>query len=174
MLKGYSIISFVLMTDFILYFTNGISISGQIPDIVVFWTWAVMTPIVILRYFHQKWAKWLLKTVGLFMLLSLIPMGIPFLTIALFATGTDNERVVQNYTLREGAKSVLAIPKIRVVKSIGILEKEIGETDFNIEIEEKFYGLIDFDDINIIEEKDSLEIEFVIGNEIEKRKLRKE
>lgn len=98
-------------------------------------------------------------------------MGIPFLTIVAFAIETDNEKKIRNYRLREGAESVIAIPKIKVIKKMGILEKEIGETNFYIKIGENNYRLTDFDEIKLNKKGDSLSLEFEIGDQIEKIKV---
>ena len=174
MIKGYFIISILLIVDLILYLTNGISISGQFSDKILFWIWLIMTPILIVKYFHKKLAKLYLGVIGFLIVLSLLPMGIPFLTIIAFAIVNDSEKKIENYKMREGAKSVIAIPKIRLIKNMGIIEKEVGETEFYVVFKEGSYRLEEIEEINLIEESDSLNFEFRIGDQRTNRKFKNE
>ena len=174
MIKGYISISILLIVDLSLYLTKGISISGQICDKILFWTWLILTPIIIVKYFKEKLAKWYLGIIISLTILSLLPMGIPFLTITAFAIGNDFEKKIDNYKLREGTKSIIAIPKIRLIKNIWIIEKEIGESDFYVEFKENSYRLKDIEKIKLQDETDSLNFEFTIGTRTTNRKFKKE
>ncbi len=99
-------------------------------------------------------------------------MGVPFFMVVAFAIQTDVEKEIGDYRLREGVKSVLAIPKIRLIEEIGILEKEIGETDYYIDIAGEDYRLNDFDDISLNEESDSVRLDFVLGNQSVMKKIK--
>ena len=174
MLKGYITIAILLIADLVLYLTNGISLIGQISDKILFWIWLIFTPIVIIKYFKKKWTKWYLGLIGILLILSLFPMGLPMISIISFAIENDDERKVENYRLREGAKSAIAIPKIYLLKNWGIIEKKIGETDFEIEINGEHFRLNEFDKINLSEEKDSLNFEFIIREKRTNKKFEKE
>ncbi|TXF81698.1 hypothetical protein FUA23_21925 [Neolewinella aurantiaca] len=173
MLKVYIVITILLIGDLTVYLTNGISISGQLIDKIIFWTWGILSPIVIVKYSKRIWVKWYLGLVLFLITLSFIPMGIPFLKVALFATEFNNERRIRGYRLREGAKSVIAIPKISLIKDIGVFEKEIGEIDFYIEIDENSYRLSEIEKIDINEEVDSVIIEFAVENQSTIQKIKK-
>ncbi|MCC6725223.1 MAG: hypothetical protein IT258_11985 [Saprospiraceae bacterium] len=155
-----------------LHFTNGISFLGQISDRILFWTWLIMTPILIVKNFERRWARWYFGIIIISFVLSLLPMGIPFLTICAFAVETDVERRIGDYRLREGAKSVIAIPKITLIEEMGILEKEVGETDFYIDIAGDNFRLNDFDDIRLNEESDSVRLDFFLGNQSVMKKIK--
>ena len=60
---------------------------------------------------------------------------------------------------------MIAIPKITIIEEMGILEKEIGETDFYLKVGENNYQLADFNEIELNEEGDSLRLNFVLGNQ---------
>ena len=165
MTRVYIVISILLIIDVVLHFTNGISILGQNSDRILFWTWLIMTPILIVKNFERRWARWYFGIIIISFVLSLFPMGIPFLTICAFAVETDVEKRIGDYRLREGAKSVIAIPKITIIEEMGILEKEIGETDFYLKVGENNYQLADFNEIELNEEGDSLRLNFVLGNQ---------
>ena len=163
MLKGYITVSILLIADLALYLSCGISLTGQLSDKVLFWTWLIMTPIITFKYFKSSWTKLYLGIIGILIVLSLIPMAIPFISIVGFASGMDNERLVNEYKLREGSKSAIAIPKIYLLKQWGVFEREIGETEFQIEIGDIYYRVAEFEKI-VLTEEENLVFEFKIGN----------
>ena len=65
-------------------------------------------------------------------------------------------------TLRETAKSVIALPTIEAVKNYYIFEKTIGTTDFNFNVNDKSYRLGDVETVREMtnDNVDSLTIEF--------------
>jgi hypothetical protein len=67
---------------------------------------------------------------------------------------------------------VIAIPKITLIEEMGILEKEVGETDFYIDIAGDNFRLNDFDDISLNEESDSVRLDFVLGNQSVMKKIK--
>lgn len=171
----YVILSILLITDLALYLFYGISLSGQLSDLILFWIWLILTPYIIVKNFRKKWSKFYLGMLILLLMMSLFPMGVPILTITAFAIDINGsaERKVQDYRLREGVKSVIAIPKINLIKDYGIIEKEIGESNFYIKVDHKNYCLENVTDIKLKEENDSLNFELKIGNQTTNRKFRK-
>ncbi|MDW3652806.1 MAG: hypothetical protein R8P61_37350 [Bacteroidia bacterium] len=157
-----------------MYLTSGISLIGQISDKVLFWTWLILTAIVIIKYFKRRLIKGYLVFLGILLMLSLFPMALPFLSIFSFATENDYEVQIENYRLREGVKSAIAIPKIYLLQEWGFLEKEIGETNFTIEIDNQYYKIDEIEEISLSEEKDSLSFEFRLKEKSAYRKFKKE
>lgn len=162
MIKGYIIITILLITDFSLYLLKGISLSGQLSDKILFWIWLIMTIIVTIKFFKsKKWIKWYLGIVGISIIISIIPMGIPFLMLTEFATNTKYEKHIENYKLRHDEESFFdKLPIIKVVRNIGIIEIEIDEMDFSFYGEN--YSLFDVDKIHLLKRKNEIFFVFEI------------
>lgn len=158
----YTFITVLLLVDFALYLSHGISLPGQMIDFILFWSWLLLTPVLIFKKPRIPGMKYYALTLGLLIVLSLIPMGVPFLTIFAFATDFDgnDSKLVENYRLQENAKSVIAIPKIEVIKPRGLIEQKIGEMEFWLPIGEQDYRLQEAKEITVREVNDSLEFNF--------------
>lgn len=161
MIKAYTIIYTFLIMDFFSYSYKGISLSGQLSDKILFWVWLIMTIIITIRFIKRKWVKWNLGMIGLLIILSLIPMRIPFLMLTDFATHIDYERRIENYRLRDDRTIVFGPPGIKVVENKGIFEIEIDDMDFG-ETPNKYPRIQYVDEIYLLKEKDNLVFEFVI------------
>ena len=95
-------------------------------------------------------------------------MGIPFFTITAFAIDSEKSIKVDNeIRLVETTKSVIARPQVSVVKNYWIFEKVVGKTDFEFEINEKYYRIGDAKNIkrltNDSDKKITIEFEFENG-----------
>jgi hypothetical protein len=123
-----------------------------------------MTFIVTLGQIRKKWAISYIITLIMLTMLSLFPMGIPFLTIIAFAISpADNfVQLEPRIRLQETAKSVIALPTIEAVKNYYIFERVIGTTDFYFDVNGRSYRLGDTESIKRVtnEASDSLKIEF--------------
>ena len=98
-------------------------------------------------------------------------MALPFLNVVAFAIENCDERKFEEYYLREGAESAIAIPKLRLIKKLGVFEKQLNETDFYIDFGEHSSRLGEIDDIKMIKEADSLKFEFKDRNQTIIRKF---
>ena len=165
MLKAYIIITLLLLIDLFLYLFFQISLAGQFLDKLLFWVWFIFTIVTLIKFAKSVWAKCYAGLLVLLIFLSLIPMGIPIISLISFATNFDEERRVDNFVLREGAKSPIAIPKIYLLKNKGLFEKEIADLDYQILFEDAaYYRLEEFDKINSTNGTNKLQFEFKIGN----------
>ncbi|WP_299435568.1 hypothetical protein [uncultured Aquimarina sp.] len=171
MLKGYIIITVLLAIDFCLYVFIGVSLSGQLSDKILFWIWLIMTIIVVIKFFtYKKWLKWYLGIVGAFIILSVIPMGMPFFALIEFATNTSFERRIEDYRLRDGEAGLIDQTSIiKVVRNMGIIEIEFDEIEFDNDT--KNYSLFDVGGIRLLKEKDDMFFEFEISNETVTKKI---
>ncbi len=167
-IKLYLGVSIIIIVDLILYLTLRISFAGSIMDRILFWVWCIGTFYIVFKHIRKKWAKIygfvLIGLIGL----SLLPMMIPILTVASFAVGEENSiKIDTEIRIFETAKSVVGMPYVAAVKKYWFLEKEIGKTEFNFEIEGKFYRIYDAKSIRRLSESDSgkirLEFEFANG-----------
>ncbi|CAL2095482.1 hypothetical protein [Tenacibaculum sp. 190524A02b] len=170
-IKIYIGISIILMIDLILYLTLRVSFTGNLIDRILFWIWFIGTFYIVFRFIRKKWARIYGFVLIILVGLSLLPMMIPILTVAAFAVGEENSIKIDNeIRIFETAKSVIGKPYIAAAKNYWLLEREIGETDFDFEIEGKFYRIDDAKSINRLPESDSgkisLEFEFENGKVI--------
>ena len=154
----------LLLLDTVLYLTNNVSLPGHWIDWSLFWCWFIMTFIVTLTQIKKRWAFGYSMTLIFLTVLSLLPMGIPFLTVVAFAIDPRDNSIKLNsrVTLRETAKSVIALPTIEAVKNYYIFEKTIGTTDFNFNVNDKSYRLGDVETVREMtnDNADRLTIEF--------------
>lgn len=79
--------SVLLMLDIFLYWNYKISFAGYYTDCVVFWVWIISFCITIKNYWKETIAKIGLGFLVLGLVLSIIPMGLPFFGLMIFATG---------------------------------------------------------------------------------------
>ncbi|MEM6806127.1 MAG: hypothetical protein AAF696_32315 [Bacteroidota bacterium] len=82
MLKGYLLLSILLIADLAVYLADGISLLGQISDKILFWTWLISTPIIIFKYYQKSWAKWYLGSLFILFILNLFLMPLTLITLA--------------------------------------------------------------------------------------------
>lgn len=170
--KVYIILTILLVVDFTLYLSGGISFVGQWADKILFWAWLLLSPITIVKLFKKRWIKWYLGMLLITFTLSLIPMGMPFISAMSFALYFDEEKNSENYTFREGTRSPVAIPHIYILEKNGAFEREVGETDFYISFGGKSYRLEEIDEIHASPFQDSLEVIFKVGEDIKRTKVK--
>ncbi len=156
--KIYFGLTFLLLLDLILYLSSEVSLATKWADQILFWLWFFLTFVVVFRQIKKRWAKvYGFVLIGI-TILSLVPMGIPFLTVIAFMLPNpspdylyqDNEIRIEMTT-----KSVIGRPYIAVVKNYAIFEKEIAEVDAEIEIGGKYYDPFDIRSIHRIDSDNS-------------------
>jgi hypothetical protein len=164
LIQIYWSLTMLLLADTILYLFRDISLPGHWADWMLFWCWFILTLIVILGNIGKKWAIGYGLSLLFLIMLSLLPMGVPFLTIVAFATESKHNSIKLNSRVRlhENAKSVIAIPTIEAVKNYYIFEQTIGTTNFSFEINDKSYRLIDVENVREVttDNSESLTVEF--------------
>ncbi|ERJ59087.1 hypothetical protein M472_09915 [Sphingobacterium paucimobilis HER1398] len=85
-LKVYIGLCVLLVSDLVGYIVAGISLRGYYADIVVFWLWLLGSFLVIVAFWRRLSAKLLLIAILSSVLLSMLPMGLPFYTLVLSTT----------------------------------------------------------------------------------------
>ena len=120
---------------FTLTFLLGVFISfydfsffGYWTDKIINWIWLVLTVTVIFWFWRNKMTKIYFYSLLTLILLSILPMAIPFFGIVYkFSTIDDYQQIKLNETYRmERTKyQALSGPRVFVYKRIGILEKNI-------------------------------------------------
>ncbi len=174
MLKAYLLLTICLLADFILYLTEGISLAGQWSDQLLFWSWFLFTIILIVKYNRKKWARIYAGCLVGLIFLSWFPMGIPILSLIAFATDTnpDSEIMVEEYSIKLYAESVIATPKLAIIKRNLLTERIIAKPVAYLEIDEKTYSFSDIDSIDLRQKADTLIFTFHMeGKWLEKKIL---
>jgi hypothetical protein len=90
---------------------------------------------------------------GIVVALSMLPIMIPFLSIIGFALAKDRNAYYElnsGYRIQETLPSGLGIPRIQLIKNLGLLEKVIGDTEFEFQIDNVFYRLGDAKSVEIL------------------------
>jgi hypothetical protein len=149
----YWTITGLLIADAVLYFEFSISLAGYLSDRVLLWTWLVLTGAIISANFRKKWARVYSIALGIVVALSMLPMMIPFLAIIGFAFGDDRNASYELdslYRIQETSPPGPIIPRIQLIKNVGLLEKVVGDTEFKFQIDDASYRLYDAKSIEIL------------------------
>lgn len=129
----YLIISLAFFLGVALSFWD-YSYYGYFSDKIIGWAWLVFTPLVIIGYWKNKAVRWYAYGLLLFVLLSILPMAIPFFNMLnYFSTTGDYQRFRLNrdYRLERTRQQPLSIERLYIYKRIGLLEKNICRTPYS-------------------------------------------
>jgi hypothetical protein len=164
LLLTYAGLTFLMVTDLLLYLNKDISLPGHLLDWLLFWTWAVMTPVVIFLNVKEKWSKFYGTALIVFTILTMLPMMIPFLTILGFAVTREDKRyrISDDMELQMVQRTVVGMPTIVKIKSFGFYEKIVGQTEFEFQIGDDFYRIEEAKSIRKLDNNssDSVKVEF--------------
>jgi len=136
LIRIYSIISALIVLNVLLYFFWKMSFAGYWSDRVIFWFWLVLTPVITFSWWRKLWAKiyfWLILA-GL--ILTVIPMAIPFFAIYLSATGKgrlNHFTMKNNFRVQTVGYGVMGRPRILLVKNGLLFDKVLLEEGDEIE-----------------------------------------
>jgi hypothetical protein len=177
LLAIYILSSILFLFGVILTFYN-YSYSGYYIDKIIAWTWLLLNTLIIITYWKRKIVRIYLFSLIIFILLSIIPMGLPFLGMVLYFSTIDDFQQIklnENYRIERTRQQPLSMPRIYVYEQYGVLEKNIYRTPYqeiiqNIEKKDFYSSNIDeiktqIQQAKIINiNKDSLGIEYEILN----------
>lgn len=127
-LRLYLLISLLLAIDVLLWYRYKISLAGYYSDVVLFWLWLGGSIAVIISSWKHVLAKLLLATLVLGIVLSVLPMGIPFYALVLSNTSMGlwmNKKLNDRYRAQIVGYSVMTIPWLEVIERKGLLEQRI-------------------------------------------------
>jgi hypothetical protein len=158
------------------------SYFGYYTDKIINWLWLVFTLIIINRFWKTKTIKIYFFSLLSFLLLSVLPMAIPFFGILFYFTTIDDYQQIKldsEYRIERTQQQALSMSRIYIYKRIGILEKNIcrpvySEITENVLNVKSFENSFDEKELSIQEAKlvsannDSIGIEYKISN---KKKL---
>ena len=155
----YLLVTFFLLSDFIATINLKISLYGYWSDRILFWVWFFLTIYTIKIYWKNKWVKGYFYTLLVFIVLSIIPMAIPFVGIVLSTTGIGleyNKQISNKYRFEIAQYGFMGRPLMSISEKKVIFEKEI--LDFHsFEVNDSVYiEPWEVKNIDFIEENDSI------------------
>ena len=159
LLKLYLIISLLLLADILAYCCYKISLKGYYSDIILFWLWLGLSIAVIISYWKKILAKLLLVAMVLAIILSILPMAIPFYALIFSTTPYGlklNKDLNDNYRAQIVGYSVMAYPTLQIIVKKGLLEKQVFQcADFDLLNDEPEVKIRDAKDVVLVSETDS-------------------
>ncbi|HEY1193084.1 hypothetical protein [Flavobacterium sp.] len=145
LLAIYVIASSFLTIDCLLYYFQEISLRGYYSDVVLFWIWFILSFTVIVVFWKKLLAKLLLAGLIIALILSILPMMLPFFALVNSMTSLglyQNRNLNENYRAQIVGYSPMAYPWLEVIEKKGIFEKrafkcidlEVMNDDSNMKI----------------------------------------
>lgn len=135
-LRIYLILTLLLALDCLLYYFKLISLRGYYSDVVLYWLWFVTSFAVIVLFWKKLMAKLLLTGIVVTIILSILPMMIPFYAWILSTTSLGlliDKNLNENYRAQIVGYSVMTSPWLEVIEKHGPIEKRIlKSTDYQL------------------------------------------
>lgn len=159
----YLLISTLLIADVFLMQKLKISLAGYWSDRLLFWLWAFGTFTCLIVFWKSVFTKIYLALLIAGVILSILPMMLPFWAITLAVTGLERGDWVNppegKYRMQI-IKSVMSKPQLQIIENMGLFEKikATSDTEFlrnnNLKI-----GYESLKDIKLLQEtSDSLKL----------------
>lgn len=130
LIRFYFLVSALIVLNVIIYCFWQMSFRGYWSDRIIFWIWLIATPIVVMSFWKKIWTKiyfWLLVS-GL--ILSIIPMAMPFFGILLSASGSgrlNHFSLDKNFRVQTVGYGVMGRPRVQIVKDGLLFDKVLLE-----------------------------------------------
>jgi len=135
-LRVYLILSLLLAIDCLLYYYKLISLRGYYSDVVLYWLWFLTSFVVIVVFWKKIMAKFLLAGIILAIILSILPLMMPFYAWILSTTPLGlmmDRNLNEKYRAQIVSYSAMAPPWLEVIEKHGLLEKRIlKSTDYQL------------------------------------------
>ncbi len=129
---SYLAISLIFIFGIILSF-NDYSYCGYYTDKIINWTWLAFTLVIVNRLWKKRTTKICFFSALTLLVLSVLPMGVPFLLILNYFTTIDDYQQIKlndNYRMERTSQHPLSMPRIYIYKKEGLLEKNIYRTAY--------------------------------------------
>ena len=107
----------------------GMSYAGYYTDKVICWIWLLATVGIIIRLWKMRIMRIYAISIAVTLLLSVVPMMIPFFGIVFYFTTTgDYQQIDLNnkYRLEYTTRGVMARPEVVIIENHGLLEKTVS------------------------------------------------
>lgn len=142
MVIAYLVLTLIFLSEVVLNF-NQYSYSGYYTDKIISWLWLAMTVFIIIRLWKEKAIKAYFGLLIAGIILSILPMMIPFFALVSYFSTIDSYQRIQledNYRIERHRPGALSKPQIAIYKQEGILEKRVCKTPY-VEVLEKVLQL---------------------------------
>jgi hypothetical protein len=127
--NGYVLASLLLVLDVSLYLGWRISLAGYWSDRMLFWVWLLLTALVLKRGWKRRATKMYAGLLVALLVLSMVPMMIPFSIIVMVGFGLDRDYTKDidgRIRIQQTGKSIMAVPTLEVIEKKGVYEQQIG------------------------------------------------
>lgn len=128
LLNTYILTTLLVLLDALAYYTKKISLIGYYSDAILFWIWLALSLTVIIVYWKKIFAKILLSGFLLALIVSILPMMLPFYTMLLSMSSMGlkiSKDLNKNFRAQIVGYSVLGHPWLEIIEKRGLLEKRI-------------------------------------------------
>lgn len=139
LIRVYLFVSALITLDVVLYCFWQMSFTGYWSDRVIFWIWLLLTPIVTFSFWRKLWAKIYFGLLVAGLILTILPMAIPFFGILLSGSGSgrlNHFNLGNNIRIQTVGYGVMGRPSVQIVKDGLLFDKikfedgdEIGAND---------------------------------------------
>lgn len=174
----YLLLSLLLIADLMVMQKLRISLAGYWSDRLLFWLWAFGTLTCLIVFWKSVFTKIYLALLIAGVVLSILPMMLPFWAITLAVTGLERGDWVNppegKYRMQI-IKSVMSKPQLQIIENMGLFEKikATSDTEFLRNNDLKL-GYEMLKDIKLIQETpDSLKLEISTPLRIHQINLKK-
>ena len=158
-LIAYCVITFLLVANIAGDLCCQISVAGYWNDRVLFWLWFFSTFFILITFWKKLLIKIYFGLLVVGVILSILPMMVPFWAIVLSSTGRGVHLIKQItpvYRLQTVGYSIIGRPLIEIIKNKGILEKRVANTNRNVFINDSTEIIIwDIKDARFLNQTDS-------------------
>lgn len=129
---AYLVVTLIFLSEVVLNF-NKYSYTGYYTDKIISWLWLAMTIFIIIKLWKKKAIKAYFGLLVAGIILSILPMMIPFFALLSYFSTIDSYQRIQledNYRIERHRPGALSKPQIAIYKQKGLFEKKIGKTPY--------------------------------------------
>ncbi len=131
----YIIVSLLLVANIAGDLFYQISVAGYWSDRILFWIWFVGTFYILKTYWKKLLTKVYFGLLIVGVILSILPMMVPFFAIFLSSTGKGvhlKKQITPEYRIQVVGYSIMGRPLLEIMNNKGLLEKRIANTNINV------------------------------------------
>lgn len=157
---SYIVLSLIFFAIVLAYAKFKITLYGYWAERVFFWSWTILTVLFCYTFWKIIATKIYAGILFLGVVLSILPMAIPFFAIILSTTGSGlkfNKKINDKYRVQIISYGIMSTPLLEIDERHGLLEKEIYSKRDGISVNDSTgYDLWEVEDISYSNENDSL------------------
>ena len=119
LIRFYLIISALMILNLCLFVSARMSFAGYWSDRILFWIWVFTTPFIIILCWMKLFTKIYFGLLMITLILSFLPMAVPFFAIFLSASGEgriNHFNLDNNMRIQIVNYGILGRPRVQVVK----------------------------------------------------------